>query len=468
MSLLLVGLSHHSAPLDVLELAALDATGARELATTLLGAEHVTEAAVLATCNRLEVYADVTAFHGGLADVGTTLSVRTGMDLATLTDHLYVQYAEHAVGHLFTVTAGLDSMAIGEAQVLGQVRAMLRRGQDDGSIGRVLDPLLQQALRVGKRAHSETGLDSAGHSLVHAALAHAGELAVPLDRARTLVVGAGAMSALAVAVLARSGARSITVANRTADRARRLAEPISARWLTLDDDTALVRALAAADVVVSCTGAVGQVLTADLVQRAQALGESNGTGSQRQLIVDLALPHDVAPEVATLERVSVIGLAELGDELANAEVGADLEAAAAIVAEEVEAYLSQQRAAAVAPTVVALRSYAGEVVAGELARLRQRLGDTVDDRVRGEVEQTVSRVVDKLLHTPTVRVKSLATEDGGHYAAVLRELFDLDMEAISSGTTLPNVAEALAVAPTVSAGPAAQPAPRQTEPGSES
>ena len=291
---------------------------------------------------------------------------------------------------------------------------------------------------------------------------------MPLDRARTLVVGAGAMSALAVAVLARSGARSITVANRTADRARRLAEPISARWLTLDDDTALVRALAAADVVVSCTGAVGQVLTADLVQRAQALGESNGTGSQRQLIVDLALPHDVAPEVATLERVSVIGLAELGDELANAEVGADLEAAAAIVAEEVEAYLSQQRAAAVAPTVVALRSYAGEVVAGELARLRQRLGDTVDDRVRGEVEQTVSRVVDKLLHTPTVRVKSLATEDGGHYAAVLRELFDLDMEAISSGTTLPNVAEALAVAPTVSAGPAAQPAPRQTEPGSES
>ncbi len=460
MSLLLVGLSHHSAPLDVLERAALDATGARALAATLLGSEHVSEAAVLATCNRLEVYADVTTFHGGLADVGATLSTRTGMDLATLTDHLYVQYAEHAVGHLFTVTAGLDSMAIGEAQVLGQVRAMLRRGQDDGTLGRVLDPLLQQALRVGKRAHTETGLDNAGHSLVHAALAHAPELAAPIDRARTLVVGAGAMSALAVATLSRAGARSITVANRTPERARRLAESVGGRWLTLDDDDALVEALAAAEVVVSCTGAVGHVLTPDLLTRARAVADREGGAAPRQLLIDLALPRDVAPGVDALDGVTVIGLRELGDELAHAEVGADLEAAAAIVSAEVEAYLSQQRADSVAPTVVALRSYAGEVVAGELARLRQRLGDSVDDRVRAELDQTVRRVVDKLLHTPTVRVKSLAAEDGGHYAAALRELFDLDMESQSPGP-LQNVAEALAASPTPTptAAPRVQPGP---------
>ncbi len=456
MSLLVVGLSHHSAPLDVLERAALDATGARQLAATLLGSEHVSEAAVLATCNRLEVYADVTTFHGGLADVGATLSARTGMDLATLTDHLYVQYAEHAVAHLFTVTSGLDSMAIGEAQVLGQVRAMLRRGQDDGSLGRVLDPLLQQALRVGKRAHTETGLDGAGHSLVHAALAHADELAVPVGSARTLVVGAGAMSALAVATLSRSGARSITVANRTAERARGLAEQVGGRWLTLADDQALVEALAEADVVVSCTGAVGHVLTPELVSRARELAGAGAGPAHRQLLIDLALPRDVAPEVSSLDGVTVVGLGELGDELADAEVGADLQAAAAIVEAEVAAYLSQQRADSVAPTVVALRSYAGEVVAGELARLRQRLGDNLDDRVRAELDQTVRRVVDKLLHTPTVRVKSLAAEDGGHYAAALRELFDLDMEPRGTGAPLQNVAEALAVAPGQPAGTAAQ------------
>jgi glutamyl-tRNA reductase len=454
MSLLAVGISHHTAPIEVLERLALDAASTRELAHQLTGSEQVREVAVLATCNRLEVYADVTTFHGGLAEVGRRLVERSGLALPELTPHLYVRYAEHAVTHLFGVAAGLDSMAVGETQVLGQVRATLRRAQEDGTVGRVLDPLLQQSLRTGKRAHTETGLDRAGHSLVQAALEHAPAAGVRLEAAEAVVVGAGAMSGLAAATLHRSGVRSVVVANRSAERARRLAEAVEGSWLTLDDEKALVTALAAADVLVSCTGAVGHVLTVERIGAARELRAAAaaraGTTPADQLVVDLALPRDVDPAVASLPGVHVVDLATLGAELAEAEMGTEIEAARRIVDEEVAAYLQAQRADEVAPTVVALRSYARQVVEAELVRLRSRLGADVDPRVAAEVERSVHRVVEKILHTPTVRVKSLAAGDDGagtHYAAALRELFDLDIDVVTGGATITDVAEVLAAVP---------------------
>lgn len=446
MSVLVVGLSHRSAPLDVLERAAVDAAGARALATRLHAGEHVAEAVVLATCNRLEVYAEVSTFHGGVADVGVALSELMELSLPALTDHLYVHYADHAVAHLFSVASGLDSMAVGESQVLGQVRLALRRAQDDGTVGRVLDRLLQQSLRVGKRSHTETGLDRAGHSLVEAGLAHADHVGA-LASAHALVVGAGSMSALAATTLQRLGARSITVANRTPDRAARLAEAVGGRAVALDDVTSLTDALAAADVVVSCTGSVGHVLEEDVVRaaRAQRASSAPGVEAAPQLFVDLALPRDVAPAVALLDGVRVVGLAELGEQLADEEVGADLQAARGIVAAEVEAYLAEQRAAEVAPTVVALRTAAREVVDAELGRLRQRVGSALDEQTAGEVERCVHRVVEKLLHTPTVRVKSLAAAEpgGASYAAALRELFGLDLDV----TAIADVSDVLRVVP---------------------
>ncbi|HEX5534200.1 MAG TPA: glutamyl-tRNA reductase [Actinomycetales bacterium] len=425
MSVLVVGLSHHTAPIEMLERASLDATGARRLARDLLGGHNVHESVVLSTCNRLEVYAEVAAFHGGVADVGAGLAHATGLAMEQLTEHLYVRYAEQAVSHLFEVTSGLDSMAIGESQVLGQVRTALRRAQDDATVGRVLDPLLQRALRVGKRTHSETALDRAGHSLVEAGLSHADTTVGDLAAARALVVGAGAMSALAVTTLHRLGARQITVANRTADRAARLAESVDGEWLALEDRAALADALSHADVVLTCTGAVGYVLDLDTMAAAR-----QQRGEAPQLLVDLALPRDVAPPVADLDGVTVVGLAELGEQLADAPVAADLDEARAIVVEEVENYLADLRAEEVAPTVVALRGRARQVVDGELARLRQRLGESLPAEVETEVVQAVNRVVDKLLHTPTVRVKTLAAHnpEGANYAAALRELFDLDLD----------------------------------------
>ncbi|SDQ16123.1 glutamyl-tRNA reductase [Quadrisphaera sp. DSM 44207] len=433
-----MGMSHRTSPISVLERAALDGTGARQLAAAACSSGSAAEAVVLATCNRLEVYAEVDAFHAGVRDLAAAISGSTGLPVEELGEHLYFHHGERAVDHLFTVAGGLDSMAVGESQVLGQVRAALRRGQEDGTVGRTLDHLLQQALRVGKRVQTETGLDRAGHSLVEAALDGAEAVVGDLAAARALVVGAGSMSALAATTLHRRGVARVTVANRTPARARRLAEAVGGDAVPLTDEAALRAALAAADVVVSCTGAVGHVLDARAVAAARAERPGRGgAGPAPQLVVDLALPRDVDPAVAALEGVVVVGLAELRERLARtpsapgAGLGAGLALARAIVEEEVLAHQAEQRAAAVAPTVTALRSLARDVVDAEVGRLRSRLGADADPRTVAEAERAVHRVVDKLLHTPTVRVKALAAdgEHGASYAAALRELFGLEGES---------------------------------------
>lgn len=428
MSVLVVGLSYRTAPLALLERAALSGDAARALEADLCRSDSVAEAVVLATCNRLEVYAEVSKFHGGVADVGAGLAVATGLPLAELTDHLYVHYEGAAVTHLFTVAAGLDSMAVGEQQILGQVRSALREAQDGGSAARVLGHLLQVSLRVGKRAHSETGLDRAAGSLVEAGIERSEQTVGPLAGASVLVVGAGAMSGLAVATLARHGVGSLVVANRTPERAQRLAEAGGGTAVPMAD---LPDALAAADVVVSCTGAVGHVVTAPLAAAAQA-----ARGGRPQAYVDLALPRDVDPAAADVAGVTVLDLEALGRHLATHEVAAEVAQVRQIVVDEVASYLAEQRAQAVAPTVVALRAHARSVVEAELARLQQRV--QVDPSVRAELEQTVHRVVEKLLHNPTVRVKELAGEPGGSaYADALRELFGLDLERVAAVTDRP-------------------------------
>lgn len=432
MSLLAIGVSHRSAPLTVLERVALDAEGVRRLSVTALGSDQVAEAVVLATCNRVEVFADVATFHGGLAQLGEALSATTGVDLAELKDHLYVHYADRAVAHLFAVACGLDSMAVGESQVLGQLRSALRSAQHSGDAGRVLDHLVQQALRVGKRAHAETGIDRAGASLVDAALRRTERALGAVEDLDVLIVGAGSMSALAATTVHRAGARSITIANRTPEHAARLAGAVDGTAIALDQ---LATALTRADLVISCTGAVGHVI--DTGTAASASAQRAGTGDRPQVYVDLALPRDVDPAVAGLSGVQVVDLEVLGADLAGEQFGDDLDQVRALVDQEVSDYLVARRVQAVAPTVAALRARAAEVVAAELARLGQRLPD-VDDLVRDEVQRTVHRVVEKLLHAPTVRVKELASRnDGGSYEAALRELFDLDPQGVAAVSDVP-------------------------------
>ncbi|MFI1361160.1 glutamyl-tRNA reductase [Streptomyces sp. NPDC020898] len=563
MSLLVVGLSHRSAPVSVLERAALSQDAQIKLLQDTVAAEPATEAALLATCNRIELYADVDKFHAGVAELSTLLAQHSGVGLDELTPYLYVHYEDRAVHHLFSVACGLDSMVVGEGQILGQMKDSLAVAQELHSAGRLLNDLFQQALRVGKRAHSETGIDRAGQSLVTFGLQQlAAGAAVDSWAAgkKALVIGAGSMSSLAAATLARLGVAEIVVANRTADRAERLAQiltenaryeggetPVSARAVPMES---VPFELTRADIAVSCTGATGLVLTAETIAAAvegrvpaesaglsprttaagdvravlpptslgtddgcpldlaavqgsavqesagfSVMGEAavagmdaatleqhaawvdNGTVDRRDAarrtpdddgelidalvatvarfgripeqrrpepvagvprpvpvlsLLDLAMPRDIDAAVHRLAGVRLVDIESLAEASADVPMAADVDQVRRIVADEVAAFGAAQRAAHITPTVVALRAMAADVVAGEIARLDGRLPG-LDEKHRAEITQTVKRVVDKLLHAPTVRVKQLAAEPGGAgYADALRTLFDLDQETVAS------------------------------------
>ena len=430
MSVLVVGVSHRTAPVSVLEKLAVDPEGVAKLLHDLAATAYVREATVLATCNRIEIYSEVERFHGSVEAVSRLLCDLSDTDPEAVVPHLYVHYDDASVSHLFHVASGLDSMVVGEGQILGQVRDALRSGQESGTIGTALNSLFQQALRVGKRTHAETDIDRAAPSLVSVALDRAAEHIGPIDGKRGLVIGAGSMAGLAVATLSRLGASEIVVANRTGDNAQRLAAQYNGRSVPLSQ---AANVLATSDVLISCTGSVGLVLTADQVTAVRQ-GDSSPLA-----IIDLALPHDIDQTVAELDGVRLIGLASLADDINEGDGAVNVTAVRSIVAEEVKAFLAARRSASVTPTVVALRTMATGVVETELDRLSARLPD-LDPLVRAEVEHAVRRVADKLLHQPTVRVKELANEDGAvSYAAALAELFALDPDAVEAVTRVEGV-----------------------------
>jgi glutamyl-tRNA reductase len=425
MSVLVVGVSHRTASVEVLERLALDSDGIRKLLTDVAGCDHVAEAMVLATCNRLEIYTEVDRFHGSVESISRLLCDRSDQCVDDLIPHLYVHYDDAAVSHLFKVAAGLDSMVIGEGQILGQTREALRLGQEHATVGPALNVLFQQALRVGKRAHAETDIDRAAPSLVTAALDRGVVELGSIRGRRGVVVGAGAMASLATSTLSRLGAADIAVVNRTVGNAKRLATEYAARSVALAD---LPTELADADVVISCTGAAGVVLT-----QAQ-VAATRTPDSGPLVVIDLALPHDVEPSVGELPGVTLVGLRRLADELRGHQASLEIDGVRQIVDEEITAFASARRQASVTPTVVALRSMATAVVEAELERLVSRAPE-LDGATRAEVEMAVRRVADKLLHQPTVRVKELANETGAiSYAAALAELFSLDPEAVDAVT----------------------------------
>ncbi len=425
MSVLVVGVSHKTAPVSVLERLALDADGVDKLVHAVASCEHVLGATALTTCNRIEIYAEVDRFHGSVERVSRLLCELSDEAPEEVVQHLYVHYDDGAVSHLFGVASGLDSMVVGESQILGQARHALRLGQEAGTIGPALNVLFQQALRVGKRVHAETDIARAAPSLVSLALDRAATHVGPVEGKKVLVVGAGSMAGLAVATVSRLGAAEVVVASRTEANARRLADQYDGRAVPL---SAVREVMADVDLLVSCTGATGVVLPLEVVAAARV-------GAERPLaVIDLALPHDVDPAVGELPGVSLYGLARLAEEVNEGESATDVAAVREIVAQELAAFLAARRSATVTPTVVALRTMATGIVDGEMQRLMSRLPG-LDDTVRAEVEHAVRRVADKLLHQPTVRVKELANETGAvSYAAALAELFSLDPDAVEAVT----------------------------------
>ncbi len=419
MSVIVVGVSHRTADLATMERVVLSSVQSAQLTHSLAGHEHLSEMFVVSTCNRTELYAEVGTFHGAVTSISESLAAITGLPLPQLRGHLYVHFEDRAVAHLFSVAAGLDSMAIGESQILGQLRSSMRAAQNAGLLGPSLSELLQHALRVGKRVHSETDIDMVSRSLVQHALAVARERLGDLPSRRAVVIGAGSMSALAAHTLARAGLRNITIVNRTPEHAARLAAATGGNprpWSQLDE------AIAGADIVFSCTGAVGHIVVPQLVTPQQRSGRP-------VVLIDLALPRDVDPACGDLEGVSLVTLDELGPGAATDEPQRNaLLDVQHLVTAEVAEFLTLRRSASVVPTVAALRMRAAAVVDVEMERLDARIELTEADVA--QVRLALHRVAEKILHTPTVRMKQLAGEDQGRgqdYAALMRMLFDLEV-----------------------------------------
>ena len=424
MSVLVVGMSHRSAPIELLERVSLDPSAAVKLSHLALEAPSVTESAVVSTCNRVEIYVETDRFHGAVEEVSRLLADHAHLDRDQLVSHVYVHYDDAAVAHLFAVASGLDSMIIGESQILGQVRDTLLTGQAESTVGSALNALFQQALRIGKRGHAETGIDHLAPSIATAALDAAGEI-VTLPTTRFVVVGAGAMAGLAVRSLVDRGVDPvrIIVVNRTTDRGEDLAASVgaaSADWADLD------KILIDADVIISCVGAAGIVLDSGRLAAASADGPVT--------VLDLALPRDVARDAAELPGVTVIDLAVLAERAGTDAADDDVSAVRAIVEDEVRTFLAAKASSRVTPTVVALRSMATSVVETEAERLATRMPDLRADEL-DEVRRSLQRIADKLIHAPTIRVQELIDGPAGlTYAEALTDLFALDPAAVEAVT----------------------------------
>lgn len=422
MSVLIVGMSHKSAPIELLERVSLDPSAAIKLSHRAMEAPSVTEAAVISTCNRVEIYVETDRFHGAVEEVSRLLAEHAHLDRDQLVSNVYVHYDDSAIAHLFAVASGLDSMIIGESQILGQVREALVTGQAEATVGTALNALFQQALRIGKRGHAETGIDQLAPSIATAAFDAAGT--VTSDAAsRFVVVGAGAMATLAVRALVdrEVDPQRITVVNRTLERGAELAAEVGARSAAWD---ALDAVLTEADVVISCVGAAGIVLDAE---RLAAAGRP-------MTVLDLALPRDVARDAADVPGITVIDLAVLADRAGRVELADDITVVRSIVDDEVRTFLAAKSASRVTPTVVALRTMATSVVEAEAQRVASRIGALTPDDLL-EVRRALQRVADKLIHAPTVRVQELVDGPTGlTYADALTDLFALDPAAVEAVT----------------------------------
>jgi glutamyl-tRNA reductase len=426
MSLLVVGCNHHSADLTLLERLAVPADEMPKALRSLTGLEHVVEAVVLSTCNRVEVYAHVTRFHPGLQELRGWLADRGDIHPQDLDELQYSYHDDRAAAHLFAVTGGLDSMIVGERQIAVQVKQAMEAAREEGTARRMLQRLFRQAVRVGRRVRSDTAISAGASSMVDVGLETvADRLGGFLGGRHVSIVGAGKIGALTAERVFALGASRVEVWNRSPDKARRLAQRVDGHVVP---PLGLVDTLAAADVVVCTTGAPEPVLDVDLVTRALAR-RLDGQGPL--VLLDLAVPRNVDPACHHLPGVIIVDVEDVRRGAESGVTGEVLAQARAIVEDEAERFLTWTRTAQVEPTIRSVRTFAEEVRVAELERLSGKLSG-MDDRQRDAVEALTRGIVNTLLHGPTVRLKQFADGNGAeHHAEALRELFDLPEHAVA-------------------------------------
>jgi glutamyl-tRNA reductase len=419
MSVLVLGMNHRTAPPELLERVAVPSSEHAKAVRSLTSLEHTIEAAVLSTCNRVEVYAHVSRFHAGLQEITRWFADRAEVDPDAIAVAAYSEFDDRAAAHLFAVAGGLDSVIIGERQIAMQVKQAAVTARDEGSSRRVLQKLFNQALYCSRRIRSETDIMRGASSMVDVGLELAAEhLDGDLSGRDVLIVGAGKIGGLTSAALSELGAGRILVRNRTRERAERLAARVDGTVVT---DGGTAGAVAEVDLVVCCAGASSPLLDREILEDV-----TSRRGGRPVVILDLALPRNVTVDAAELPGVDVVDLTEVRERAELSARGPATASAHAIVEEEAEAFRAWSHAVRVEPTIRALRERAEEVRRDEIERLGGRLSD-LGPREREAVEALARGIVNTLLHDPTVRLKALADSGGAeHYALALRELFDLD------------------------------------------
>jgi glutamyl-tRNA reductase len=424
MSIVVVGLNHKTAPVDVLERLSIPDERLTKALHQLSTYEHVLEGALLSTCNRIEAYAVVSKFHGGAQDLRNFFAEFCHVAPEDFTDHLYTYHDDGALRHLFRVAAGIDSMVVGESEILGQVRRAYQRAADEGLIHRVLGAAFRQTLRVGKRARTETSI---GHNPVSVSSA-AVELARrawpdgSLEGKNVTIVGAGKMGRLAAQALKASGAGDVTVVNRSEERGRDLAETFGATSRSVDDLSAV---LADSDIVICSTTAPQTVIDKPLLESAR-----RDAGDRPLFVVDIAVPRDVDPAVAELPGVVLRDIDDLRG-VVEGNVGArmgEVGRVEELIAEELDRFSQWQRSTEIAPTAAALVEKADAIRTAELARIAAHL-DAMTPEQRDAVDHLSRRMVAKLLHAPLKSARDLAgSKQGQLYLTALQELFGLSDE----------------------------------------
>ena len=415
MSVLVVGVNHRTAPLDVLERIALDAQSVAKAVSGLVALDSVREAVVLSTCNRTEVYAVAELFHQGFDDIQHFLATTAGVDLETINSHTYAEHDDAAAHHLFSVAAGLDSMVLGEGEVLGQVRDAWEIAQAEGAARSTLNLLFRRCLETGKRARTETDIARGTASMSHAAVEMAVDHLGSLDNVSVAVVGAGIMGEGIAVALHGHGARHMTVLNRTEEHGRSIADRVNG---TVQPLAALDHALVESDLIITCTGAPEPIITTEMARSATS-------PDRPTLIIDIAVPRDVHHEVAQLSDVTVLNLddvqrwAERGREARTSSV----EAVKAIISEELDRYAIASSAVQAAPLISALRSHFDSIRRDELDRVAGRL----DEDARNALDVVTTQLLAKLLHEPSVRLRLEAgSPRGERLASAIIDLFNLD------------------------------------------
>jgi glutamyl-tRNA reductase len=423
MSMVVVGLNHKTAPISLLERLSISNEDLPKALHQLQNYEHVLEGLVLSTCNRIEVYAVVSRFHGGAQDIRNFFAEFCHIAPEDFSDHLYTYHDDGAVRHLFRVAAGIDSMVVGESEILGQVRRAYQVAEEEGVIHRMLGAAFRQALRVGKRSRTETAVGRNPVSVSSAAV----ELAKrafedpSLAGKKVVIVGAGKMGRLAADALASSGASNVTVVNRTEERAQALAERLNVDSMPYEQ---LERAIGGADILICSTTSPQAVIDRQLVERALAGRE------HRLFIVDIAVPRDVDEAVA---EVPGVVLRDIDDLRGVVETGigsrvAEISKVEEILAEELQRFLAWERAGEIAPTIAALVSRADEVRHAEMEALANRLDGLSKEELEA-IDHASRRIISKLLHVPISRAKEVASSKQGYlYLNALRDLFELDDE----------------------------------------